>query len=165
MLNREKESNGRVIKNAPALLAALVARFGAQRVHPRVESPATLDMPAMIALLRDARILVSPHGSQNSNAGFLSPGAALLEVQAAGCQENRGYRVMSQLWGLHYAAVFTKGARSATSRPRSARTSRASSPSRRSWTARSPSTSRTGRPGCARRWRCRRARRATGGSR
>ena len=109
VLNREKESNGRVIKNAPALLAALVARFGAQRVHPRVESPATLDMPAMIALLRDARILVSPHGSQNSNAGFLSPGAALLEVQAAGCQENRGYRVMSQLWGLHYAAVFTKG--------------------------------------------------------
>ena len=111
VLNREKESNGRVIKNHQALLKALVAKFGAKRVHPRVESPNTLDMPAMIALLRNTRILVSPHGSQNSNAGFLPPGAALLEVQASGCQENRGYRVMSQLWGLHYVAVSTPGSK------------------------------------------------------
>ena len=110
VLNREAESNGRVLANAPALLDALVDAFGAARVHPRVESPATLDMPRMIALLRETRILISPHGSQNSNAGFMAPGAALLEVQAIGCQENLGYRSMSELWGLHYATVLTPSA-------------------------------------------------------
>ena len=108
-----REGGSRSISNAGNVLGALKAAFG-KRVHPKIVTPAELRFPHIIGFMRKVAIIVTPHGAQIGNAGFMLPGSVLIEVQAKGCfklaqdrtiSNGNCYKHFARYAGLGYANV------------------------------------------------------------
>ena len=81
-----REGGARSISNAGAVLNSLKSAFGG-RVYPKIVTPAEHKFPDIIGFMRKVAILITPHGAQIGNAGFMLPGSVLIEVQAKGCYQ------------------------------------------------------------------------------
>lgn len=115
VFNREGKS--RSLTNANAVLTALKGEFGS-RVHPNIVTPQDLKLPDIIGFMRKVSILITPHGAQIGNAGFMLPGSGLIEVQAHGCFQlardpNTGngncYMHFARFAGLNYVNIEGQG--------------------------------------------------------
>ena len=122
ILNREAKY-ARSLSEARSIAQALRKAFPGSRVVLTTPSSLSGDYPShLLQLMRNASLVVSPHGAQLAHAAFASPGAAILEVQPSHCHfsennnkktkqgggENPMYRYISRFAGLRHATLRAK---------------------------------------------------------
>jgi hypothetical protein len=90
------DSVGRPMRNEDELVDRLIRNFG---VDPVMLSLLSLD--EQIALFRNARLVIGPHGAGLANIVFCSPGAVLYELLPSH-YINSGPNHLAQLRGVHY---------------------------------------------------------------
>lgn len=112
VLNRE--GRHRAIENDKDLVKALQARLGDPRVEPRVLYADRARLPHIIGQLRTAAVVITTHGAQMANLGFLLPGRGVVEVMNRRCfaqhvdpatVAGKMYMHFANFTGLHYRAA------------------------------------------------------------
>ena len=68
-----------------------------------------LPLPDLMRLFSNTSLLVSPHGSHNSNIKWLPVGAALVELHPSGCDPVKGYDTVAELLSLRYEGYDERG--------------------------------------------------------
>lgn len=107
MLARPR-SERRYMMNYQQLFRALKKRFG-ERLYPRVVNTGSLPLRDLMLLLQNTSLLISPHGSHNSNIGWMPVGSALMEIHPTGCPFVKGYDTIADLLSMHYGEYSIAG--------------------------------------------------------
>ena len=99
-------SERRFMTNYVEVFRALKKRFKQRIVKVMIGH---LPLPDLMRLFSNTSLLVSPHGSHNSNIKWLPVGAALVELHPSGCDPVKGYDTVAELLSLRYEGYDERG--------------------------------------------------------